>query len=218
VYSHLIPREDHIALLYQPTRDHKPPRLRLDIMRTNRQIYKEVTKYFYENRTLFMTVSREKSSQMPSDQYVSRYYETLAVMNAETRRLFTKLEMCIAQSSEQIFAPRRYQKVPDVTDVMQHIFSLLPNLKFVTIVLGATPVFPLKAVVRIAMQRNDTLDWLLQYIPPEVEIIWEQKRIPALEGPWSEFHLWNLIKSRGSLVYGKSITCQLAAKRLKTMT
>jgi hypothetical protein len=187
-------------------------------MRTNRQIYKEVTKYFYENRTLFMIVAREKDSQMLSNEYASRYYETLAIMNPETRRFFTKLEVCIAHFSEQTFASRRYLEVPSVSDPMRHIISFLPNLETVVIVLGTTPVRPLKAVVRIAMQRNDTLDWLLEYISPEVEVIWEQKRIPELEGQWNEFHLWNLIKSRGSLVYGTSITCQLYAKRLKAMT
>lgn len=187
-------------------------------MRTNRQIYKEVTKYFYENRTLFMIVARDKDSQMLSNEYASRYYETLAVMNAETRRLFTRLEVYIAHFSEQTFMPRRYQMVPSVADPMRHIISLLPNLETVVIALGRTPSRPLKALVRVAIQRNETLDWLLAYLPPEVEIIWDEKTMPALEGDWNEFHLWNMVKNRGSLVHEKSITAQLCAKRLKAMT
>ncbi|KAH5106884.1 hypothetical protein HBH72_048670 [Parastagonospora nodorum] len=215
VYSCLLPREDHIALLYQPTRDHKPPRARMDIMRTSRQMHKEVTKYFYENRTLFMIVARDKHSQMLSREYASRYYETLAAMSPETRALFTRLEVDIAHFSEQTFASRRFHHIPSVTDPMQHIFDLLPHLKTIVIVLGVTPARPAKAVERVITQRNETLRWLLEYVPPNVDILWERASLPKIDTGAAE--LQSMIEARGSFIDSESITMQLAAQRRKVI-
>jgi hypothetical protein len=181
-------------------------------MRTNRQIYKEVTKYFYENRVLFMLAARDKNSQMLSNEYLSRYYETLAVMSPQTRRLFTRLEVMVAHFSEQTFTPRRYQHVPSVADPMQHALALLPNLATVVISLGPTPLRPLKALVRVAMQRNHTLEWLLAYIPGHVEILWDQNTVPAPGDQWSESMLLQMMSERGSPLPGDSVTVQVAAK------
>jgi hypothetical protein len=152
-------------------------------MRTNKQIHREVTKYFYENRVLFMLAARDKSSQMLSNEYMSRYYETLAVMSPQTRRLFTKVEVMVAHFSEQTFTPRRYQHVPSVADPMQHALALLPNLATVVISLGPTPLRPLKALMRVALQRNQTLEWLLAYIPGHVEILWDQSTVSQYRSP-----------------------------------
>jgi hypothetical protein len=181
-------------------------------MRTNRQIYKEVTKYFYENRVLFMLAARDKNSPMLSNEYLSRYYETLAVMSPQTRRLFTKLEVMVAHFSEQTFTPRRYQHVPSVADPMQHALALLPNLATVVISLGPTPLRPLKALVRVAMQRNHTLEWLLAYIPEHIEILWDQNTVPAPGDQWSESMLLQMMSDRGSPLPGDSVTVQVAAK------
>jgi hypothetical protein len=181
-------------------------------MRTNRQIYKEVTKYFYENRVLFMLAARDKNSPMLSNEYLSRYYETLAVMSPQTRRLFTKLEVMVAHFSEQTFTPRRYQHVPSVADPMQHALALLSNLATVVISLGPTPLRPLKALVRVAMQRNHTLEWLLAYIPEHIEILWDQNTVPAPGDQWSESMLLQMMSDRGSPLPGDSVTVQVAAK------
>jgi hypothetical protein len=183
-------------------------------MRTNKQLHKEVTKYFYENRVLFLLVARDsKGSQLLSDEYLSRYYETLAVMNPQTRCLFTKLEVMVAHFSEQTFAPRQYQHVPSVADPMQQVIALLPNLATVVLSLGPTPLRPLRAQVRVAMQRNETLEWLLAYIPAHVEILWDKKTVPVSEDKWPESKLWDIISDRGSPMHGVSISVQIAAKR-----
>lgn len=214
IYSHILPREPHIALLYQPTREHKPPRVRLDIMSTNKQLHGEVSKYFYEKRTLFMLLARDKNSQMLSNEYMSRYYETLAVMNFETRSLFTRLEVMVAHFSEQTFRPRQYQLVKSVVDPMQQIVELLPNLATVVIALGPTPVRPIQALVRVVQQRNETLEWFLKYVPPHIEILWEQDTIPEL-GIKGSPELMDMIGDRGSLMKGESVTARLAATRPK---
>lgn len=183
-------------------------------MSTNKQLHNEVTKYFYENRTLFMLLARDKNSQMLSNEYVSRYYETLAVMNSETRSLFTKLEVTVAHFSEQTFKPRQYQLVKSVADPMQHIIALLPNLATIIITLGPTPARPIKALVRVAQQRNETLEWLLRYIPPHVEIMWEQDTIPERE-IWGSPQLMDIIGDRGSIMQGASVTARQEPKRRK---
>jgi hypothetical protein len=214
IYSHILPREPHIALLYQPTREHKPPRVRLDIMSTNKQLHSEVTKYFYENRTLFMLLARDENSQMLSDEYISRYYETLAVMNSGTRSLFTKLEVMVAHFSEQTFKPRQYQLVKSVADPMKQIFALLPNLASVVITLGHTPARPMQALLHVAQQRNETLQWFLKYIPPHIEILWEQDTIPEPE-VWGSPQLMDIVDDRGSIMRGESVTARLEARRRK---
>jgi hypothetical protein len=184
-------------------------------MRINRQIHKEATKFFYENRTLFMVVARDKDSQMLSNEYASRYYETLATMNPETRGLFTELEVDIAHFSEQTFTPRRYQQVPSVTDPMRHIIALLPNLKTVVIVLGVIPARPVKAIARVSTQRNDTLHWLLDYIPKDVQVLWEKASVPRTETGAEA--LRTIIETRGSFIHQDSVTMQLAAQRRKVI-
>lgn len=212
VYSYLLPREPHIALMFQPTREHKPPRIRLDIMRTNRQIHDEVRKYFYENRTLFVLAARDKGSLMLSNEYMSRYYETLAVMNPQTRMLFNRLEVMVGNLANQSFQPRRYQYVPPVADPIGHVIQLLPNITTVTIAIGPTPLRPIKAVVINSMQRNDTLEWLLHHIPQHMEILWEQTTVPLPNDKWDEPVLWNMMLERGSFIHGTSVTAQLEAR------
>ena len=213
VYSFLLPREPHIALIYQPTRDHKPPRIRLDIMRTNRQIHDEVRKYFYENRTLFMLVARDKDSLMLSNEYISRYYETLAVMNPETRMLFNRLEVVAGHLASQKFQPRQYKLVPSVADPMSHVIQLLPKLTTVVIAFGPMPRRSLKTTVSVAMQRNDTLEWLLDHIPQYMEILWEQTTAPTSSDRWDESILWNMMLERGSFIQGTSATARLEARQ-----
>jgi hypothetical protein len=182
-------------------------------MRTNKQIHAEVTKYFYENRVLFMLVARDKDSKTLSDEYMSRYGETLAVMSPQTRRLFTKLEIMVAHFSEQTFTPRQYQQVPPGTDPLQYALALLPNLATLVISFGPTPLRPLRAQVRVAMQRNQTLAWLLPYIPGHVEILWDQGTVPAPGDRWSESKLIEMMNERGSPTLEVSIAEQVAAKR-----
>jgi hypothetical protein len=182
-------------------------------MRTNKQIHKEVTKYFYENRVLFMLVARDKDSKTLSDEYMSRYGETLAVMNPQTRRLFTKLEIMVAFFSEQTFMPRQYQQVPSGTDPMQYVLALLPSLATLVISLGPTPLRPLPAQVRVAMQRNQTLAWLLAYIPGHVEILWDHGTVPTSGDTWKESKLLQMMSERGSPMLGDSIAVKVAAKR-----
>ncbi|KAF1919392.1 hypothetical protein BDU57DRAFT_140034 [Ampelomyces quisqualis] len=215
VYSYLLPREPHIALMYQPTREHKPPRIRLDIMRANRQIHDEVRKYFYENRILFMLAARDKDSLMLSNEYISRYYETLAVMNPQTRMLFNRLEVMVGHLTHQVFRPRQYQLVPSVADPMRHVIQLLPKLSTVVIAMGPTPLRPIKAVVSVATQRNDTLEWLLDHIPQHMEILWEQTTVPTPSDKWDDSGLWNMMRERGSFLHGTSTTARLEARRHK---
>jgi hypothetical protein len=222
VYSYLLPREQHIALVEQPMLGYRPPRVRLDIMRTSQQMHREVAKYFYENRTLFMATGRLKNSPMLSNEYLSRYYETLAIMNPQTRRFFTRFDIKVVHQTEQTLPPRRYQLVPSVADPMQHVFDLLPNLSTVVLSLGPTPFRPL-VWLRVATQRDDTLESLLDHIPQHVEILWDKSTAPALEGKLGrsgksdESRLWRMMNDRGSFIHGESMTARLEAANRKML-
>lgn len=186
-------------------------------MSANKQLHAEVSKYFYEKRTLFMLLARDKNSQMLSNEYILRYYETLAVMNTETRALFTKLEVMVAHFSEQTFKPRQYQLVKSVTDPMQQIIQLLPNLTSVVIALGPTPARPMQALLRVAQQRNETLEWFLERVPLHIEVLWERDTIPPSE-LFGSSQLKDMTDKRGSLIEGESTTARLkrcGAKRFE---
>ncbi|KAH7075181.1 hypothetical protein FB567DRAFT_185212 [Paraphoma chrysanthemicola] len=215
VYSHLVPREAHIAVLAQaqPHRDHKPPRLRLDLLRVNRQLHDEATKYFYENRTLFMVAARDKGSELLSNEFVSRYYETVAVMSASTRLLFTKLELQIGYFSNQIFTPRRYQNVPSATSPMQQMLTLLPSLTSVVISFGLAPAQLMGSNDRIIAQRNDTLKWLLENIPQTIEVSWDETITLPLPGRVEDPELSAIMRSRGPLKQGESVATRLEVKK-----
>jgi len=153
-------------------------------MRTNRQLHGEVVKYFYEKRTLFMLLAHDTGSQMLSNEYVSRYYETLAIMNPETRQLFSKMEISLGLFSEQIFTARRYQDVSSVADPMRHVLALLPNLATLVISFAREPPRPVSAREQFTQRMTETLQWLRRYIPPDVSISWDLSTNPAFLGKW----------------------------------
>ncbi|KAF2821718.1 hypothetical protein CC86DRAFT_99780 [Ophiobolus disseminans] len=220
IYAHHLPREDHIALLHRPPRelhrDRKPPHINLAIMRANHQLHNEITKYFYEKRTLFIVLARDKQSRMLSDEYVSRYYETLAAMSPYTRQLFTKVEFQVGLFAEQTFEARRHVHVPSVTDPMHHVIALLPNLT--TVVLTFPTTAAQRGMVRIrtkyAAQISDTLDWLLSYLPNEMQLLWDLKSFPMTADPriTDEVRLRGIIESRGPVKHEDSVTRHLSAK------
>ncbi|CAO2652200.1 Nn.00g004830.m01.CDS01 [Neocucurbitaria sp. VM-36] len=212
VYSYLLPRESHIALLQQPHRDHRPPRLRLDIMRANKQLHDEVAKYLYENRTLFMVAARNSQSQTLSDEYMLRYYETLASMPTQTRLRFKKLEIQIGHLVSQPSAPRRYTDVPSVSDPMRHILALLPNLDTVVISFQSL-LYTSVSTHRIVRERAETAEWLMKYIPASVSILWDLARAFAFPSKSEEQPMWQTIQARGVIKMGHSVFTQLECVR-----
>ncbi|KAF2032067.1 hypothetical protein EK21DRAFT_61774 [Setomelanomma holmii] len=221
IYSHLIPREPHIAVIAQPHRDHKPPRLSLDILRINRRLHDEGARHFYENRTLFMVAARDKQSELLSNEFVLRYCETVAMMATSTRLLFTTLEIQIGYFSDQKFTGRHpsCEKLPSGIIPVQHIFALLPNLKSVVISFALAPAQIVRSNARIAQQQNDTLEWLLAHIPQDVELLWDEislwDDIPEVPPQTSvcEGELFELMHSRGPPQQGRSVAAQLAIER-----
>ncbi|KAH7356285.1 hypothetical protein BKA66DRAFT_248456 [Pyrenochaeta sp. MPI-SDFR-AT-0127] len=207
-YAHLLPREPHIALLFQPLRDHKSPRLRLDIMRVNTKLHGEVHKYLYQNRTLFMILARDGSSKTLSDEYIARNYETLARMSMRTRQLFQKLEIQIGYLANQTFTAKRYADVSSVSDPMRHIFTMLPNLQ--TLVISfASSSYAIRSMQRIFRELNETVVWLISYIPLSVNLVWDLSRACPLQGKIEEQPMWSTIQERGTIIMGASVVTQL---------
>lgn len=212
VYSYLLPREPHIALLHQPHRDHRPPRLRLDIMRANKQVHNEVVEYLYEKRTLFMIVARDRESPTLTNEYLSRYYETLASMPTQTRQHFTKLEIQIGYLSSQTFTAKRHTHVPSVSDPMSHILFLLPNLDTVVISFQSL-LYTSVSTHRIVRERTQTAEWLIKYIPESVNVVWDLARAFAFRTKLDEQPMWRTIQARGEINMGHSVFTQLECVR-----
>lgn len=212
MYSYLIPREPHIALIYEPHRNHKPPPIRLDIMRVNHQLQSEVSKYMYENRTLFMIIARDKASQTLSNEYISRFYETIATMNPYTRQLFRKLEIQIGYLSGQAFIAKRYTKVPAVLEPMREIFALLPSLQTLVVSFGPLPFIP-SDTYRIVRERLETVHWLIDCVPDAIDIQWDLTRAFTVRFKADEQPLRRIIAKRGTVQMGESIVTRLACQR-----
>ncbi|KAF2134870.1 hypothetical protein P153DRAFT_362593 [Dothidotthia symphoricarpi CBS 119687] len=213
VYSHLLPREAHIALLYTPHRNHQLSRLNLDILRVSHQLYDECVKYFYENRTLWMMAGRDQTGTL-TDEYVGRAYETLAVMNTQTRLLFKRLEIMVQVwllPPANIPASRRHYGIPPVSEPMRQIFALLPNLE--TVLFSFNPVknsmFE-RGMPRVYRMREDILLWVLDSMPePAPRIQWDISRSSPF---WNDEHervLRPKLEERTGMEMGESVLSRL---------
>lgn len=215
VYSHLLPREAHIALIYTPHQNHRLPRLNMDIMHVNHQLHDEVVKYFYENRTLWMIAARDRGRPILSDEFVGRFYETVAAMNPQTRLLFKKLEIDVGILSAQTFLPRRYYGILPVTDHMRQIFALLPNLE--------TVLFTFKRIhhsvsgrgmPRFYWEREKTLQWIIDSLPqPAPRIQWDFSQSSPF---WDDAHEQELrpkLEKQVGMEMGESVLSQLGCLR-----
>lgn len=179
-------------------------------MRTNHQVYHEVIKYFFENRTLYMSAARDKSSVNLSDEYISRYYETVSSIGPCTRSLFRKLEIYIGFLSHQTFIPRKHQHVISMSDPIHEILDLLPNLDVIIISSTCLPLVfdkpqtrALQTFARIVTQKIETVEWLLGSIRPEIEVRWA---IPgAMDDGLENVKIQQLMAIRGPLLYAESM-------------
>lgn len=210
MYDHHIPRTNYIALLSNraPDRNHKL-QVNLDLMRVNHQLHSEVAKYLYDNRTLFMIIARDKDSFTLSDEYISRYYETLAVMAPATRQMFTKVELKIGQFPQADFSARRYQLAPSNTDHMREIIAFIPNLSTLVLTLPYLMTTRPKAyTARTTMQVCDTIDWVLSHVPAHVEILWDMHLVQWYPTPRTEWEvrMLTIVQSRGQVKAGSSVS------------
>ena len=235
VYSHLLPREAHLAIVDQPLRDHKPPRISLSFMRTSRRIHDEVAKYFYERRTLFMIVVRDEGEPTLCDEFLSRYHETVAMMRPQTRQLFVDMEIQLGGDiklgghREAISSrPRRCgTKSPGARPMMRHIFSLLPNLSTVTFSFLQSP----RVFIRGCGLREQTLEWVLHHVPSEAEVRWgawsrdvtatsadslqsDRSSMSRYFADREERNLRAILEGRGFLTSCPSVAAQLEANRI----
>jgi hypothetical protein len=206
VYDHHMPRTNYIALLSNraPDRNRKL-QVNLDLMCVSHQLHSEVAKYFYDNRTLFMIIARDKDSLTLSDEYISRYYETLAVIAPAMRQMFTKVELKIAQFPQADFSARRYQLAPLNTDHMREIVAFLPNLSTLVLTLPHLMTTRPKAYT---MQVCDTIEWVLNHVPSHVEILWDMHLVQWYPTPRTEWEvrMLTIIESRGQVKVGSSVS------------
>lgn len=208
----LLPREEHIAIISQPL-DHKPPKVSLDLLRVNQQLYQEVAEYFYANRTLYMLAARDKFSVMFSNEYISRYYEAIAAMGLQARQHFTKLEIQVGHLSEQVPVIRKHIHVPYSDSPMQNIMDLLPSLSFIVISVDHVSLFLSSSSLRLE-QLCDTIEWLLSFIPDKIEVQWYFEKLTAVppRTRGAREVLTAPITRRGPIVPGRSVLTRLRAE------
>lgn len=212
VYAYLLPRQPHLALIYQPHHHHKPQRIRLDMMRANHQLHHEIAKHMYENRTLFLIIARDKASQTLSNEYISRFYEIIATMHPPTRHLFTTLEIQIGYLSGQAATAKRHANVPAVLDPMHHIFALLPRLHTLVVSFGPLPFIP-SDTYRIVRERLETVDWLIDCVPEAIDVRWDLTRAFTARFKADEQPLRKLIAKRGTVQMGGSVVAWSGCQR-----
>ncbi|KAF2850254.1 hypothetical protein T440DRAFT_109633 [Plenodomus tracheiphilus IPT5] len=211
-YSHLLPREAHLALIYQPHREHKTPRIRLDVLRTNQQVHDEVAQYFYEKRTLFLVAARDKASQTLSNNYLSRFYDMVATMNPKTRHFFKKLEIQVSYLSGQTITLKRYPSISFVADPMRDLFALLPQVQTLVIAFGPTP-FIAGENWGIIREKLETVYWLIDCVPPSIDVRWDLTRAFTSRFKVDEGPLRRIVAKRGTVHMGESVSSQLASQR-----
>lgn len=159
-----------------------------------------------------MIVARDQASKTLSDEHTARYYETLATMNIRTRQLVKSLEIQVGYLSNQTFTAKRYADVPSVSDPMAHIFTMLPNLE--TLVISfASSAFTVRSMHRIFRELNETVDWLIPYIPDSVHLIWDLEHACPPHGKIEEQPMWMTMQQRGIFIIGASVVTQLASLR-----
>jgi hypothetical protein len=170
-------------------------------MRTNRQLHAEVTKYYYENRILHILATHDKDRELLSNSHMFTYYEELAVMNPQTRALFTKLDIMIIPLylDVQDVRKQRHPHVTSVADPMRHTFALLPNLTTIVISLGPYPLRIRRSIDYYKRQRIMTLEWLLQRAPRGVQVAWTPTTPPSDDAAMDEKTCWRIMKDRGFL-------------------
>ncbi|KAI8938635.1 hypothetical protein NX059_004506 [Plenodomus lindquistii] len=211
-YSFLLPREAHLALIYQPHREHKTPRIRLDVLRTNKQVHDEVVGYFYEKRTLFLVAARDKASQSLSNNYLSRFYDMVATMNPKTRELFERLEIQVSYLSGQTITLKRYPSISFVADPMRDLFALLPRVQTLVIAFGPTP-FIAGENWGIIREKLETVYWLIDCVPPAIDVRWDLTRAFTNRFKVDEGPLRRIVAKRGTVHMGESVSSQLASRR-----
>jgi hypothetical protein len=172
-------------------------------MRTNRQLHAEVKKYFYQNRTLCILAAHDGGREILSKLYMSKYYETLAVMDPQTRLFFTKLDIQIKPLFPDTIdvTARRHSHVPVVTDPMRQILTLLPNLATIVLSLGQVSFLPRATRTYVSGQRIDTLKWLLECIPCKVQVLWTPPTSPAHNAAEDVKTCWHIMSDRGQLMH-----------------
>jgi hypothetical protein len=191
-----------MPLLRPVGRAHHPPRICLDIMRTNRQLHAEVTKHFYENRTLHLQVGRDEDDVLMRHALMLEHYETLAVMAPRTRALFTSLDISIQPLSPGSAAQapvRRYPHIVPVADPMRRSLALLPNLATVVISLANLNSRPRRQRGIVADHRIRTLKWLLQCIPSNIQVSWMPSAPPDQDAASDVKTCWRIMKEIGAL-------------------
>jgi hypothetical protein len=150
----------------------------LDIMRVNKQLHDEVGKYFYDNRTLFMAVTRHAGNKGLGDEYVAHVYQAITAMNPDTLQQFRQLEIQISGSEDIHAIRKRYN--PCVTNPMSHLFNKLASLEKLKISFDpkSRPIggsFGLVLNFIGEKWETETREWLVDHIPPSLKVSWDQK-------------------------------------------
>jgi hypothetical protein len=194
----MLPREAHITIPHKPHCDNMPPRISLSIMRTNRQIHDEVAKYFYERRALFMRLVRNKDNKVLSDKYISCYHRVMATMNPQTLLLFTDLEIQIGYLADQRDTPRQWGEVYQITEPLRQMLTLLPNLTTVIVSFARyRPVYYAGYSRGLSRQTRETVEWLLDNIPRDMNVLWDWDAAVMPIGKSGESSLVRMIRERG---------------------
>lgn len=225
VYSHL-PRPPYLALLdVEPDKQYGTlPRWDLTPLRTCRQVYKELTEYFYDSQFLVTDFYSFGMSWRVFFNTIVRDYIITSNMERETRFYFKKFEIRLINHQD----PNHDRMGPiwKSTDsrldlhkdfakpTFQKLFKLFPNLQVVLISFEFFEHYP-KSYYDDGNLR-DILEYIVSSVPPGIELQWDFLRTsdPRSEYPLPEF-IWKAVANESAkmgrgVLYGRSFVRRYA--------
>lgn len=201
VYSYHLPRAPYLSLFDKPLPSCNPPRADLRILRTSRQLHNEASKYFYENRKLFIGLTKGHGFEAMDYNGIARVYEITASIPHRTRTLFRHLDIMVGYVGLRADV-RRYPEIKPVDDPFRETLALLPNLGTVLISFrpGAT------TTVAPITDRKAAVLWLIDAIPESITLLWDYTDWRDKAG---EDFVSRGMEKRGGVKLGESVARQM---------
>jgi hypothetical protein len=145
-----------------------------------------------------MRLARNNDNKALSDKDISRYHRVMALMNPQTLLLFTDLEIQIGYLADQQDTPRQWGEVYQTTEPMRQMLTLLPNLNTVIVSFARyRPVYHAGYSPGLSRQTRETVEWLLDNIPREMNVVWDWDAAVMPTGKSKESRLVRMIRERG---------------------
>ena len=217
VYSYIVPRDGFISLSGQTVYslccgtfgDHyKTPAADLTSLRVSRQIYTEVRKYFFDNRTLLVKTTRDNGQMELST--LAQCYKKVARMRGETRAGFKRLEIMVdyhsPASAHGTISVDGIERSP-----LREMMDLLANLDVVLVSFPDRLTKGAMANSRAALwlrrvpakDGRRELEWLVDQIPETMALQWDFTDFD--DAPCIKAIAKKMERRGGEIKFGKSL-------------